>query len=46
MHPLGTTEGNRMKDHYFTNLIGHPLESSLAIGHLVFDGYLERATRA
>ncbi|MCZ6586511.1 MAG: amidohydrolase family protein [Alphaproteobacteria bacterium] len=42
MHPLGTTEGARMKDHYFTNLIGHPLESALAIGFLVFDGYLER----
>ncbi len=42
MHPVGTTEGERMRDHYFTNLIGHPLESALAIGHLVFDGYLER----
>ncbi|MEK9661666.1 MAG: amidohydrolase family protein [Alphaproteobacteria bacterium] len=42
MHPIGTTEGSRMKDHYFTNLIGHPLESTLAIGHLVFDGYLEK----
>ena len=42
MHPIGTTEGSRMKDHYFTNLIGHPLESSLAIGHLVFDGYLDK----
>lgn len=42
MHPIGTSEGRRMGDHYFTNLIGHPLESTLAIGHLVFDGYLER----
>jgi len=42
IHPVGTTEGARMQDHYFTNLIGHPLESSLAIGHLIFDGYLER----
>ncbi|CAN0408131.1 unnamed protein product, partial [Discosporangium mesarthrocarpum] len=42
MHPIGTTEGARMRDHYFTNLIGHPLESALAVGHLVFDGYLER----
>jgi len=42
MHPIGTTEGDRMKDHYFTNLIGHPLESALAIGHLVFDGYLDK----
>lgn len=42
MHPIGTTEGDRMKDHYFTNLIGHPLESALAIGHLIFDGYLDK----
>jgi len=42
IHPVGTTEGARMKDHYFTNLIGHPLESALAIGHLIFDGYLEK----
>ncbi len=42
LHPLGTSEGSRMRDHYFTNLIGHPLESALAVGHLVFDGYLEQ----
>ena len=42
IHPIGTTAGERMKDHYFTNTIGHPLESTLAIGHLVFDGYLEK----
>lgn len=42
VHPAGTSEGNRMRDHYFTNLIGHPLESALAVGHLIFDGYLER----
>ncbi len=42
LHPLGTSEGSRMRDHYFTNLIGHPFESALAVGHLVFDGYLEQ----
>ena len=31
-----------MTDHYFRNTIGHPLESALAVGHLVFDGYLEK----
>ena len=31
-----------MDDHYFRNLIGHPVESTLAVGHLVFDGYLDR----
>jgi aminocarboxymuconate-semialdehyde decarboxylase len=42
MHPIGTSFQERMDDHYFRNLIGHPLESALAVGHLVFDGYLDR----
>lgn len=42
MHPIGTSVGERMNDHYFRNLIGHPLESALAVGHLIFDGYLEK----
>ena len=41
MHPIGTSYKERMDDHYFRNTIGHPLESALAVGHLVFDGYLE-----
>jgi len=42
MHPIGTSFGQRMRDHYFANLLGHPIESALALGHLVFDGYLAR----
>ena len=42
MHPIGTSFKDRMTDHYFRNTIGHPLESALAVGHLVFDGYLEK----
>ena len=42
MHPIGTSFDDRMDDHYFRNLIGHPLESALAVGHLIFDGYLEK----
>ena len=41
MHPIGTSFRDRLYDHYFQNTIGHPLESALAVGHLVFDGYLE-----
>ncbi len=41
MHPIGTSYKERMADHYFRNTIGHPLESALAVGHLVFDCYLE-----
>ena len=42
IHPAGTSIADRMGDHYFRNIIGHPLELTIAIGQLVFDGYLER----
>ena len=42
IHPIGTSYVERMDDHYFRNTIGHPVESALAVGHLVFDGYLEK----
>ena len=45
MHPNGFTGGDRMADHYFINSIGNPLDSTVAIGHLVFDGVLERFPR-
>ena len=42
MHPNGFTGGERMADHYFINAIGNPLDSTVAVGYLVFDGVLER----
>ncbi|MEG3145174.1 amidohydrolase family protein [Sphingomonas sp. RT2P30] len=42
IHPLGFTHAQRMSDYYFNNLIGNPLESTLAIGHLIFGGVLDR----
>ncbi len=42
MHPNGFTQGDRLGDHYFTNVIGNPLDTTIAVGHLVFDGVLER----
>lgn len=45
MHPNGFTGGDRLSDHYFINVIGNPLDSTVAIGHLVFDGILERFPR-
>ncbi len=41
IHPLGFTEGRRLSEYYFNNLIGNPLESTLAIGHLIFGGVLD-----
>ncbi|MEP1444719.1 MAG: amidohydrolase family protein [Paraglaciecola sp.] len=42
IHPLGFTDAHRMKEYYFNNLIGNPLESTLAVGHLIFGGVLDR----
>jgi aminocarboxymuconate-semialdehyde decarboxylase len=45
MHPNGFTGGERLSEHYFINTIGNPLDSTVAIGHLVFDGILEKFPR-
>ena len=42
IHPDGFSHGQRFQEHYFLNLVGHPIENTLAIGHLVFDGVLDR----
>jgi len=42
MHPNGFTGGERLADHYFINAMGNPLDSTVAVGYLVFDGVLER----
>jgi aminocarboxymuconate-semialdehyde decarboxylase len=42
MHPIGFTQGNRLVDHYFNNVIGNPLETTVAASHLIFDGVMER----
>src|SRR6266699_949784 len=41
MHPDGFTEARRFKDHYFANVIGNPLDSTVAVHHLIFGGALE-----
>jgi aminocarboxymuconate-semialdehyde decarboxylase len=42
MHPLGFTHGQRLSEHYFNNLIGNPLESTIAVAHLIFGGVLDQ----
>jgi len=42
IHPLGFTQGQRLREHYLNNLIGNPLESTIAVSHLIFGGVLER----
>src|SRR5207248_7436575 len=42
LHPLGFTQGERLRDHYFNNVIGNPMETTIAASHLIFDGVMER----
>ena len=42
LHPFGTTLGNRTREYYLVNSVGQPLETTLALSHLIFGGVLER----
>jgi aminocarboxymuconate-semialdehyde decarboxylase len=42
IHPNGFTEGQRLTRYYFNNVIGNPLETTLALHYLIVDGVLER----
>jgi aminocarboxymuconate-semialdehyde decarboxylase len=42
MHPLGYTQADRLTQHYFNNVIGNPLDSTVAVSHLIFDGVMAR----
>lgn len=42
IHPNGFTEGGRLSRHYFNNVIGNPLETTIALHYLIFDGVLDR----
>ena len=46
MHPLGTRElepsGRLAGNGLLTNTIGNPLETTIALSHLIFEGTLDR----
>jgi aminocarboxymuconate-semialdehyde decarboxylase len=42
IHPNGFSQGERFGEHYFDNIIGHPLATAVALQRLIFDGVLER----
>jgi aminocarboxymuconate-semialdehyde decarboxylase len=42
IHPNGFTEAKRLSRFYFNNVIGNPLETTIALHYLIFDGVLER----
>jgi aminocarboxymuconate-semialdehyde decarboxylase len=42
IHPNGFTQAQRLSRFYFNNVIGNPLETTIALHYLIFDGVLER----
>jgi aminocarboxymuconate-semialdehyde decarboxylase len=42
LHPIGFTQGERLVDHYLNNVVGNPMETTIAASHLIFDGVMER----
>jgi aminocarboxymuconate-semialdehyde decarboxylase len=42
LHPTGFTEAQRFTRYYFNNVIGNPLDTTVALHCLIFDGVLER----
>jgi aminocarboxymuconate-semialdehyde decarboxylase len=42
MHPSGFSDARRLNEHYFNNVIGNPLDSTVAVSHLIFGGVLDR----
>ena len=45
LHPNGFPDGRRLSDHYFMNVIGNPLDSTVAVSHLIFAGVLDAYPR-
>jgi aminocarboxymuconate-semialdehyde decarboxylase len=42
MHPNGFTQGERLTHFYLNNVLGNPLDTTLALHHLIFSGTLAR----
>ena len=41
LHPHGFTQGERLMDYYLTNVIGNPLESTIAASRMIHGGVFE-----
>ena len=42
IHPSGFTGGERLSAYHLNNVIGNPLDSTVALSHLIFSGTLDR----
>jgi aminocarboxymuconate-semialdehyde decarboxylase len=46
IHPFGTSLGERVNRFYLSNLIGQPIETTIALSHLIFGGVLDQHPRS
>jgi len=42
IHPMGSTLGERIAPYYLANVIGQPIETTIALSHIIFSGVLDR----
>lgn len=42
LHPMGTSLGERVDRYYLSNIIGQPLETTIALSQLIYGGVLDR----
>jgi aminocarboxymuconate-semialdehyde decarboxylase len=42
LHPLQTVGGERLRPFYLSNLVGNPLDGTIAACHIIFGGVLDR----
>lgn len=45
LHPTGFTQGDRLAGYHLNNIIGNPLDTSVALSHLIFGGVLDELPR-
>jgi aminocarboxymuconate-semialdehyde decarboxylase len=45
LHPQGFTHPERLQDYFMTNVVGQPLETTLALAQMIFGGTFERFPR-
>ena len=46
LHPNGFSHGERLDRYYMINVVGNPLETTVALSHLVLGGVIERHPKA
>jgi aminocarboxymuconate-semialdehyde decarboxylase len=42
LHPLDSLAGRGVRRHFLSNMVGNPAETTIAVGHIVYGGVLQR----